>query len=157
VAKFSSARVGVGEGARRGLQPGDVRSPLRRAAAGEGAEAHDLQPGEVFGAYRRGQRRGGLELYQLRAALGATEQLSGIFWGIWLGRCTNVGMRFRGRVPRKAHLCSCHNPTPCILYGSLPPVAHNLPLELYVLRAPFTCYFGKRSRTLCTAHSAHSG
>jgi len=40
--KFSSA-------ARRGLQPGYVRSFLRRAPAGEGAEAYDLQPGEVFG------------------------------------------------------------------------------------------------------------
>ena len=43
-----------GREARRGLQPGDVRSSLRRAAAGEGAEAHDMQPGEVFGACRRG-------------------------------------------------------------------------------------------------------
>jgi len=33
----------------RGLQPGDVRSSLRRAPAGEGAEVHDLQPGEAFG------------------------------------------------------------------------------------------------------------
>ena len=79
-----------------------MRSSLRRAAAGEDAEA---QPGEVLGACRRGQRRwgasfavrrrgdvflgacrrrrrrGGLQLYQLRAAWGATGQLS----GIWLG------------------------------------------------------------------------
>jgi len=40
-AEFSSA-------ARRGPQPGDVRSFLRRVPAGEGAEAHDLKPGEVF-------------------------------------------------------------------------------------------------------------
>ena len=58
-----------------------MRSSLRRAAAGEGAEAHDLQPGEVFGSCRRGRRRGGLQLCQLRAAWGATGQLS----GIWLG------------------------------------------------------------------------
>ena len=58
-ARYSSARVGVvkkgargevffgasrrvrGRESRRGLQPGDVRSSLRRAPAGEGAEAHD--------------------------------------------------------------------------------------------------------------------
>ena len=34
-----------GREARQCLQPGDVRSSLRRAAAGEGTEAHDLQPG----------------------------------------------------------------------------------------------------------------
>jgi len=40
------------------MQPGDVRSSLRRAPAGEGAEAHDLQPSEVLGAYvRYGSRR----------------------------------------------------------------------------------------------------
>ena len=38
---------------------GVVCSSLWRAAAGEGAEAHDLQPGEVFGACRRGRRRWG--------------------------------------------------------------------------------------------------
>jgi len=99
VAKFSSAR---------GLQPGDVRSSLRRAPAGEGAEAHDLQPGEEFGACRRGRRRwgarsavqrrgdvffgacwrgrrrGGLKFCQLRAAWGATVQLSGIWLGLWV-------------------------------------------------------------------------
>ena len=37
---------------------GVVWSSLRRAAAGEGAEAHDLQPGEVFGACRRGEGAG---------------------------------------------------------------------------------------------------
>ena len=87
---------------------GVVRSSLRRAAVGEGAEAHDLQPGEVFGgcrrgrrrwgarsavrrrggvflgACRRGQRRRGLQLYQLRAAWGATVQLSGIWLGLWV-------------------------------------------------------------------------
>ena len=81
---------------------GVVWSSLRRAAAGEGAEAHDLQSGEVsgacrsgrrrwgarsavrrrgdvfLGACRRGRRRRGLQLYQLRAAWGATGQLSGI-------------------------------------------------------------------------------
>ena len=87
---------------------GVVRSSLRRAAAGEGAEAHDLQPGEVFGACRSGRRRwgarfavrrrgdvflgacrrglrlGGLQLYQLRAAWGATGQLSGIWLELWV-------------------------------------------------------------------------
>ena len=73
---------------------GVVWGSLRRGAAGEGAEAHDLQPGEVFGACRsggvfpgarrRGRRRGGLQLYQLRAAWGATGQLSGIWLGLWV-------------------------------------------------------------------------
>ena len=88
---------------------GRVRSALLpslpSAAAGEGAEAHDLQPGEVFrsgrrrwgarsavqrrgdvflGACRRGRRRGGPQLYQLRAAWGATGQLSGIWLGLWV-------------------------------------------------------------------------
>jgi len=66
-ARYSSARVGMvkrgargevffgsslpmqGRDARRSLQPGDVRSSLRRAPVGEGAEAHDLQPSEVLG------------------------------------------------------------------------------------------------------------
>ena len=53
-AKFSSA-------ARRGLQPGDVRSSLRRAPVGEGAEAHDLQSGAVFGvsAWAKARRPAG--------------------------------------------------------------------------------------------------
>jgi hypothetical protein len=87
---------------------GVVWSSLRRAAAGAGAEARDRQPGEVsgacrsvrwrwgarsavrrrgdvfLGACRRGRRRGGLQLYQLRAAWGATGQLSGILPGLWV-------------------------------------------------------------------------
>ena len=56
----SLRRAAAGEGAEaQDLQPGDVRSSLRRAAAGEGAEAHDLQPGEVLGACRRERRRWG--------------------------------------------------------------------------------------------------
>ena len=51
-----------GREARQGLQRGDVRRSLRRAAAGEGAEAHDLQPGEVFGACRRGHEARGREV-----------------------------------------------------------------------------------------------
>ena len=34
---------------------GVVWSSLRRAAAGEGAETHDLQPADVLGACRRGR------------------------------------------------------------------------------------------------------
>ena len=56
---FGTSRCGRGREARRGLQSGDMRSFLRRAAAGEGAEAHDLQPGEVLVACRRGRRRWG--------------------------------------------------------------------------------------------------
>ena len=106
--RSSPRRAAAGEGAEaHELQPGEVRSSLRRAAAGEGAEARDLQPGEVLGAcrrgrrrwdarsavrrrgdvslgaFRRGRRRGGLLLYQLRAAWGATGQLSGIWLGLW--------------------------------------------------------------------------
>ena len=45
---FGASRRVRGHEARRGLQPSDVRSSLRSAPAGEGAEAHDLQPGELF-------------------------------------------------------------------------------------------------------------
>ena len=37
-----------------------------------------------LGACRRRRRRGGLQLYQLRAAWGATGQLSGIRLGLWV-------------------------------------------------------------------------
>ena len=37
-----------------------------------------------LGACRRRRRRGGLQLYQLRAAWGATRQLSGISLGLWV-------------------------------------------------------------------------
>ena len=89
---FGASRRGRGREARRGFQPGDVRSFLRHAAAGEGAEANYLQPGEVFGACRRGRRRGGLGLYQLQAARGAT----GLLRKWHLARA--VGKRFRGAV-----------------------------------------------------------
>ena len=106
---------------RQGLQLGDVRSSLRRAAAGEGARARGARSavrsrgaegaerfrakrdevcssvtcGVLFsawarrrcgflGACRRRRRRGGLQLYQLRAAWGATGQLSGIRLGLWV-------------------------------------------------------------------------
>jgi len=70
--KFS-ARVGVGEGAVT------CRSTARRR-------------GDVFlGACRRGRRRGGMQLYQLRAAWGATGQLSGIWLGLWLWESASGG------------------------------------------------------------------
>ena len=37
-----------------------------------------------LGACRRRRRRGGMQLYQLRAAWGATGQLSGIRLGMWI-------------------------------------------------------------------------
>ena len=37
-----------------------------------------------LGACRRRRRRGGLQLYQLRSAWGATGQLSGIWLGLWV-------------------------------------------------------------------------
>ena len=67
---------------------GEVWSSLRRTAAGEGAGSAVRRRGDVFlGACRRRRRREGLQLYQLRAAWGATGQLS----DIWA-----VGKRFRG-------------------------------------------------------------
>ena len=104
---------------------GEVWSSLRRAAAGEGAEAHDLQPGEVFGACRRGRRRwgarsavrrrggvflgacrrgrrrGGLQLYQLRAAWGATGQLSGIWLGLWASASGGAAQSASMFIPRR--------------------------------------------------------
>ena len=38
----------------------------------------------LLGACRRRRRRGGLQLYQLRAAWGATGQLSDIWRGLWV-------------------------------------------------------------------------
>ena len=123
---FGARRRGQEREARRGLQPGDVRSSLRRAAAGEGAEAHDLQPGGVLGACRsgrtrwgarsavrrrsavflgacpRGRRRGGLRLYQLRAAWGATGQLSGIWLGLWVSASGGVARTRRTPRPQAA-------------------------------------------------------
>jgi len=58
VAMCSSARVGVGEGAVA------CRSTARRRG------------GVFLGTCRRGRRRGGLQLYELRAAWGATGQLA---------------------------------------------------------------------------------
>ena len=93
---------GRGREARQGLQPGDVRSSLRRAAAGEGAEARGLQPGEVSGACRRGRRRGGLQFYYLRTARGATGQLSDIWLGLWVrvsgGSAQSASMSMHGMV-----------------------------------------------------------
>jgi len=43
-----------------------VQSSLRRAQAGESAEANDLQLGEVFGACQRGRRYGGLQAVGLQ-------------------------------------------------------------------------------------------
>ena len=69
----SSARVGVGEGAVA------RRSTTRRR-------------GDVLlGARRRGRRRGGLQLYRLRAAWGATGKCAAQWH---LARA--VGKRFRG-------------------------------------------------------------
>jgi len=71
---FGAIRRGRGREARRGLQPGDVRSSLRRAPAGEGAEAHDIQLGEVFfRTQRRGQEAGGGARGDLFGAVGVGE------------------------------------------------------------------------------------
>ena len=51
-----------------------------------------------LGACRRRRRRGGLQLYQLRAAWGATGQLSGIWLGLWVsasGGAAQIASIFR--------------------------------------------------------------
>ena len=61
------------------------RSSLRRTAAGEGAKSAVRRRSDVLlGACRRRRRRGGVQLYQLWAAWGATGQLSGIWLGLWV-------------------------------------------------------------------------
>ena len=83
-AKFSSARGG-------GRGRGGARSAARRGARRVSAWAKALGrevciPASwrcVPGSCRRGRRRGGLQLYQLRAAWGATGQLSDIWLGLW--------------------------------------------------------------------------
>ena len=55
-----------------------------------------------LGACRRRRRRGGFQLYQLRAAWGATGQLSGIRLGLWVSR-------FRGCRAKRLYL---HNRGP---------------------------------------------
>ncbi len=82
-----SARVGVGEGAgARGLQSGVV-----------------AMCSSVLGACRRGRRRGGLQLNELRAAWGATGQLSGIWLGLWVsasgGAAQSASIFIMGRNP----------------------------------------------------------
>ena len=53
-----------------------------------------------LGACRRRRRRGGLQLYRLRAAWGATGQLSGIRLGLWVsasgGAAQSASMFIRG-------------------------------------------------------------
>jgi len=82
VAMCSSACVGVGEGAVA------CRSTARRRG------------NVLLGACRRGRRRGGLQLYRLRAAWGATDN-----WAAQWHLTRAVGKRFRGAA-RKALLCS---------------------------------------------------
>jgi len=97
MAKFPSARIRVGEGAKRGevtaRRRGDVfLGACRRERRRGGLKVHSpayrstaRRRGDVFlGACRRGRRRGGLKHYQLRAAWGATGQLSGIWLGLWV-------------------------------------------------------------------------
>ena len=67
------------------LQPGEVFGACRRGRRRWGARSEVRRRGDVFlGACRRWRRRGGLQLYQLRAAWGATGQLSGIWLGPWV-------------------------------------------------------------------------
>ena len=119
---FGASQRVRGREARRGLQPGDVRSSLRQcgevcspatcevlfgARRRERARRRTICSPAMCSACRRGRRRGGLQvhspaswrcfprrvsawakarwpvLYQLRAASGATGQLSGIRLGLW--------------------------------------------------------------------------
>ena len=106
----------------RSLQPGDVRSAhvvaklfVARSAARRRAKFSSARGGgrgrggDLFlGACRRRRRRGGYQLYQLWAALGATGQLSGIWLGLWVstsgGAAQSVSMFIVLR--RLEHDCS---------------------------------------------------
>jgi len=99
----SPRRASAGEGAEaHDLQPGEVFGACRRGrrrfgvvamcssariGVDEGAVACKStaqRRGDVFlSACRRGLRRGSPQLFQLRAAWGATGQLSGIWLGLW--------------------------------------------------------------------------
>ena len=79
-----SSRAG---GRGRGGARSSARRGVPRVGVGEGAVAcrsTTRRRGDVFlGACRRGRKFGGLWLYQLRAAWGATGQLSGIWLWLW--------------------------------------------------------------------------
>jgi len=67
-------------------------------------------PARVFGAFRRGRRRGGLQLYQLRAAWGAIEQLSGLSgFGNLAPGLPGCGLALP-EVPRKTPICLYGDP-----------------------------------------------
>ena len=87
---------------------GAVWTSLRRTAVGEGARSAVRRRGDVFlGVCRRRRRRGGVQLYQLRAAWGATGQLSGIWLGLWVsasGGAAQSASMFIGARPFKAEL-----------------------------------------------------
>jgi len=66
------------------MQPGKVFAACRRGRRRWRARSSVRRRGDVFlGACRAGRRRGGLQLYQLRAAWCASGQLSGIWLGLW--------------------------------------------------------------------------
>ena len=82
---FGASWRGRGREARRGLQPSDVRSFLRCAAANEGAEANDLQPG--------GDRRVSAWAKTRRPAASLTSGGLGRLGSsvaIWLGLCVSA-------------------------------------------------------------------
>ena len=94
-----SADRTMGEGAKRGKVSEVLFGARRRAKARSATRSAARRRAEFFsargggrgrggdvflGACRRRRRRGGLQLYQLRAAWGATGQLSGIWPGLWV-------------------------------------------------------------------------
>ena len=101
---FGASRRVRGREARRGLQPGDVQSSLRRAPAGEGAEARrpaGPQPGVVviFSSVRVGVGEG------LVACGSINFGRPGALLGSSVAFGSGCGQALSG-VPLKAPLCS---------------------------------------------------
>ena len=83
-----AAPKALNDSVRQGPQPATCEvffGARRRGRRRWGARSAVRRRGDVFlGACRRRRRRGGLKLYQLRAAWGATGQLSDIWLGLWV-------------------------------------------------------------------------
>ena len=89
---------------RRATARSATRTAARRRAKFSSARGGGRgRGGDVFlGACRRRRRRGGLQLYQLWAAWGATGQLSGIWLGLWVSASGGVARRRRTPRPQAA-------------------------------------------------------
>ena len=119
-------------------------SSFRRTAAGEGAKSAVRRRSDVLlGACRRRRRRGGVQLYQLWAAWGATGQLSGIWLGLWVSASGGAAqsasmfiiliMASMGRSGRNAPLCCSHGREFSPTFACLPP-SHSPGLQWPIAR-----------------------